>query len=169
MWILWLSLMSVHAYDFEISRGPSIEFKALSSVQDTDDDQTGGGGLRLGWSLANLTDSYVSGEIDFSYHRYFDKDVSKKNKYLIDGNVVFYELFNPAVFRLALGAGVERRFDKNRLALNYRLGLGHYFTKHMALYGDFTGRGIFREKAAPWKKFDLSSSLEIALGLQGTF
>lgn len=156
-------------FPFEVSRGPSLELKGGGAFADSDDKSSAVTGARLGYSFSDPSDAFLSGELDFTYHRIFDDALPSryKNKYLLDGNLVFYEIFNPAAFRLALGGGVERRYSKYRAGINYRAGLGYFFSSRFSTFVDFTGRGIIRNKIG--KGYYYATSYEAALSLQYIF
>jgi hypothetical protein len=181
MWqCLWLWSLLQAPYEFEIDRGPTLELRGGASLADTDDDESWLTGVRLSYSFLDITDSYWTAEIDFNAQR-ATSEVSFKDeaKYQLDGNLVFYETFNPAAFRAAVGLGVERRGFRQatgdrviryRPSGNYRIGLGWFFSPNFALFGDFSQKAVMnRRKSKIFDGAQFSQSLEVTLSVQTVF
>ncbi len=175
-------------YKFEIDAGPILEFKGGGSFYDSDDAQSVNSGVRLSWSFMDITDSYLSAEIEFTYSRAFeDKQIVNqstlyevnKNKYLGSANLVFVEAFNPMAYRLAIGGGVERReligptgtkVQRYRPTGNLRLGLGGFVSKDIGIFFDYSIVSILnRSERKMFSGFNLSTNQDLSLSLQAIF
>jgi len=177
--LLGLNLISA-PYAFEIDRGPSLEIKGGGSVSDSDDKNALSSGLRLSYAFSDKTDSFVTGELDFTFNRLLSKQIGlEQNKYLADANVIFYEHFNPGVFRLGGGFGAERRSlnaasgdqaTRYRMTANIRGGLGWHLNEDLALFLDVNQHYFLnRNKLKMFDGFKLSQSLDLSLSVQTIF
>lgn len=165
--ILALALITVsEPYEFEIDRGPILEVKAGSAVTDAADKSSLATGARLGYSFANFSDRFITGEIEFTFQYYKIDGISGNNpyrkKYSGDAFISFYENYNPFAFRASLGGGIERRLSKNNPQASYRFGLGHYWNSDFGVFADMLGRYIFRDN-------DNSFGLELSIATQYIF
>jgi len=178
---VFFSLNLVSApYAFEIDRGPTLEIKAGGTVNDSDDKNTFASGLRLSYAFSDQTDSYITGELDFTFNRLVSKEAGlDRNKYLGDANLMFYEHFNPGVFRVGGGLGGERRTlqvnvtrkdTRYRMTANIRGGLGWHMNKDFALFFDVNQHYYLnRNKAKMFDGINLSQSLDLSLAVQAIF
>ena len=140
---------SISSYDFEIDRGPMLEVKTESQFSDKEDQLSYGAGVRLGYSLANIQDFFLTADLDFSFLRFkrekrLDPSEETNTKYSVSALVTAYEFYNPFSFRLSGGAGLERRLSRYSPLAEYRLGLGYYFSPDWAVYVEGRGQSIFR-------------------------
>lgn len=148
-------LLTQAPFPFEVNRGFSLEpFGAFSSL-DSDDAEGYSFGGRASYVFADQTDAFFTGEISSAWVRSLD---AGRNKILMEAQVLAYEIYNPWAMRVGLGAGAERRLSEwNPLGV-YRIGLGHYVTSRVGIFGDFMGRVIKREK---WR-----NPLEVSVSVQ---
>lgn len=153
-------------FAFELESGPSIEPYVGSSFNDQVDPTSGNGGLRLSWLRPSETDAFVTFEIAAEAQALPTAETNfPKMRYLGEGSFMFYEVFNPAAFRLGLGGGVEYRRSRWAPTFAYRIGGGYYFSPKMGIYLDVGGRETTRQKS----QGDDSSAVWLSLSAQFCF
>ena len=175
IWLLAWSLTQAN-YTYEINRGPSLELGGGSSFNDVQDSAAVQSTARASYSFANMEDAYLSFGLEFVHQSFrFDRlDVNGnsgtvvKHKFIGDLSLMFYEFYNPFVFRAGVGAGAERRLARWSPQISYRGGLGWYFTPKLALFGDLAGRYILREMFGQ-RNIDNSLPIEATLSIQFDF
>ncbi|MDB5037792.1 MAG: hypothetical protein JWQ35_1320 [Bacteriovoracaceae bacterium] len=161
-----LALLS-SPYPFEIKSGFILEPTIGYLTQDNLDKDKTTAGLRLSYFRPDITDAVIALELQaLSATTLTHPSDSKGGKrfvtntdYFYEASAVFYEIYNPVAFRLALGAGIERR-HKNSFDLYYRGGLGRYFFKNFGCFADISGRMIFRSEKLAFP-IELGPSLQI--------
>ncbi len=143
----FLALLS-SPFPFEVGSGLAVEPFIGSSFTDEVDPTSGNGGLRLTWLRPSETDAFVTFELSGEFQALPTAETNfPKARYVGEGSVVFYEIFNPAAFRLALGGGVEYRRSRLSPSFAYRIGGGYYFSSRMGIYVDVGGRELSRQKS----------------------
>lgn len=151
-------------FPFEIDSGPSVELVVGSLFQDRMDDPSLIGGVRVSGFSLDTRDRVITAEFQALTKIRFSGTTSGNPKLdsLLEGLLVAYEFYHPAALRVGLGGGVEHRESEWSPVIVYRGGLGYYWASSFAIFGDLTGRQIFREqrRVAP---------LELGLSVQFIF
>jgi hypothetical protein len=150
-----LSLLFVFS-SLEVERGFSIETKGTSTFFDTEDSSSIGGGVRLSYIFTNPSDSFISFELDSSFERIFQKD--PKYRWIAGANLSANEFYGPFAFRLAFGGLIEARASTYSPGVQYRFGLGYFWSSKFGNYIDYGNRLIFlsREDIRSSSYLDLS-------------
>src|SRR5665213_3509921 len=133
-------------YSYEIKSGAILEPTLGYLFQDNLDNEKVTSGLRLSYIKPDETDAIITAEIQAiaatSIRRPANKFVTNTD-YFFETGFVFYEIYNPVTFRVAVGGGTECRKEASA-DVYYRGGLGRYFAKNFGIFLDVSGRVIFR-------------------------
>jgi hypothetical protein len=145
-------------FPFEVKRGFSLEPYLSVSSLDQMDDSAQAVGTRFSYIFSDATDAFFTLEISPQWHHVSSKTSTVSSRLSFEAMAMAYEIYNPWAMRVGLGGGSERRLSQWNPSLGYRVGMGRYFNRRIALFGDFSQRFIFRD--------DVASPLELSLSMQ---
>jgi hypothetical protein len=145
-------------FPFEVKRGFSVEpFGSVSSLDQTDDSAESLG-VRLSYIFSDKTDAFFTLELAPQWQHVSSDTSTVSSRMSFDSMAIAYEIYNPWAMRVGGGGGMERRSSQWNPSVGYRVGMGRYLNRRVAIFGDFSQRFIFRN--------DLASPLELSLSMQ---
>jgi hypothetical protein len=159
--ILWLGLIFVSPYSFEVKNGIATEAVIGTSFLDKQDRTALNAGFRLSYLDPDEKDAVITGEIQMLSQTVFTGSNydTPRQKFMGDLSVAFYEFYHPYAFRLLLGPCAEWRTSKLNYGASIRAGLGYYTKEDFSFFADIGGRTILRT-AADSMPYDLSFSIQ---------
>lgn len=161
------ALLLTSPYPFEIKAGFIAEPTLGFQLNDKTDTEKALAGLRISYVQPDQADAFITSEIQILSATSFDKisnasgqrEMNFNTDYYFETGFVFYEIYNPFAFRLALGGGVEARKTAHA-DLYYRGGLGYYFNQSFGVFMDLEGRIIFRTDEKTSMPFNIGPSFQ---------
>lgn len=133
--------------DFSMKTGPALELVVGGVVNDSTDETKSGAGIRVTFFDPRPTDALITAEIaGFALTTWTGSQKTPDTDYILQGGLVFQELYHPMTFRFALGGAGERRASTFNPGFYYRAGLGGYLNRSVGLFVEAGGLGLFRER-----------------------
>ena len=153
-----LLIIIQNPFPFEVNRGFSIEPLVGYSLLDKNDDSAVAVGARLSYLFTSASDAFFTVEASSEWQRIRKSNRETNSRLFFDGMIMAYEIYNPWAMRVGGGGGMERRLSQWNPLINYRLGIGRYFSSRIGVFGDLVGRFV--------KRVEWANPLEFSLSLQ---